>query len=205
MAATDKEQKFTTLISYTSAAPWTKWNPPPLQQNRQPEQPSNSQYVPMQIGAIRKATTEDEKAQHRQEGCCFKCSRKGHLVNKCPYKKKNKVLKPQSNPLEEYLKTTWHELAEEEEDEKEEPHTEVQTPDLSIESIATRTASFSPEEWEAWVHAMQSLRVDFQEAWITRPWFGQYIWTVLYLSPRSIPWNQTSLFEQVPQGLSYPH
>jgi hypothetical protein len=29
MAATDEEQKFTTLISYTSAAPWTKWNPPP--------------------------------------------------------------------------------------------------------------------------------------------------------------------------------
>ena len=119
----------------------------------------------MQIGAIRKATTEDEKAQHRQEGHCFKCSRQGHLANKCPYKKKNKVLKPQSNPLEEYLKTTRHELAEEEEeDEEEEPHTEVQTSDLSIESIATRTASFSPEEWEAWVHAMQSLDVDFQEA-----------------------------------------
>ena len=29
-AATDEEQKFATLISYTSAAPWTKWNPPPL-------------------------------------------------------------------------------------------------------------------------------------------------------------------------------
>ena len=29
-AATDEEKKFTTLISYTSAAPWTKWNPPPL-------------------------------------------------------------------------------------------------------------------------------------------------------------------------------
>jgi hypothetical protein len=33
-----------------------------------------------------------------------------------------------------------------EEDEKEEPHTEMQTPDLSIESIVTRIASFSPEE-----------------------------------------------------------
>ena len=124
----------------------------------------------MQIGAIRKVTTEDEKAQHRQEGRCFECSRQGHLANQCPCKKKNKVLKPQSDPLEEYLKTTWHKLAEEEEeDEEEEPHTEVQTPDLSIKSIATRTASFSSEEWEAWVHAMQSLSVDFQEAWITRP------------------------------------
>ena len=130
----------------------------------------------MQIGAIRKVTTEDEKAQHRQEGRCFKCSRQGHLANKYPYKKKNKILKPQSNPLEEYLKPAWHELAEEEEeDEEEEPHTEVQTPDLSIESIATRTTSFSPEEWEAWVHAMQSLGVDFQEAWITWSWFGQCI------------------------------
>ena len=62
MAATDEEQKFATLISYTSAAPWTKWNPPPPRQNGQPEQPSNSQYVPMQIGAIRKATTKNEKA-----------------------------------------------------------------------------------------------------------------------------------------------
>ena len=96
----------------------------------------------MQIGAIRKATTEDEKAQHRQEGCYFECSRQGRLANKCPYKNKNKVLKPQSDPLEEYLKATRHELAEEEEEDKaEEPHTEVQTLDLSIEDIATRTTS----------------------------------------------------------------
>ena len=60
----------------------------------------------MQIGAIKKAITEDEKAQHRQEGHCFECRRQGHLANKCPYKKKNKVLKPQSDPLDEYLKTT---------------------------------------------------------------------------------------------------
>ena len=60
----------------------------------------------MQIGAIRKVTTEDKKAQHRKEGRCFECSRQGHLANKCPYKKKNKVLKPQSDPLEEYLKAT---------------------------------------------------------------------------------------------------
>ena len=40
----------------------------------------------------------------------------------------------------------------------------MQTPDLSIESIATRMASFSLEEQEAWVHAMQALSVDFQEA-----------------------------------------
>ena len=89
----------------------------------------------------------------------------GPLGKQVTLQKKNKVLKPQSNPLEEYLKATRHELAEEEEDdEKEEPHTEVQTLDLSIESIATRTASFSPEERKAWVHAMQSLSVDFQEA-----------------------------------------
>ena len=121
----------------------------------------------MQIGAISKATTEDKKAQHRQEGCCFKCSRQGHLANKCPYKKKNKLLKPQSDPLEEYLKPARHKLAlitEEEEEEEEETHTEAQTPDLSIESIVTRTASFSPEEREAWVHAMQSLGVEIQEA-----------------------------------------
>ena len=121
----------------------------------------------MQIGAIWKVTTEDKKAQHRQEGCCYKCSRQGHLANKCPYKKKNNLLRPQSDPLEEYLKPAQHELAliaKEEEDEEEETHTETQTPDLSIESIVTRTASFSPEEWEAWVHAMQSLGVDFQEA-----------------------------------------
>ena len=119
----------------------------------------------MQIGVIRKVTIEDKKAQHRQEGHCFECSRQGQLANKCPYKKKNKVLKPQNDPLEEYLKTTQHELAEEEEEDKEEkPHTEVQTLDLSIESIAIRTTSFSLEEREAWVHAMQSLGVDFQEA-----------------------------------------
>ena len=68
-AATDEEQKYTTLMSYISAAPWTKWNPPAHRQtSRQQEQPSNSQYAPMQIGKVAKATTEEEKVQHREQG-----------------------------------------------------------------------------------------------------------------------------------------
>ena len=35
----------------------------------------------------RKATTEEEKCQYREKGCCFECSKQGHLARTCPDKK----------------------------------------------------------------------------------------------------------------------
>jgi hypothetical protein len=34
--------------------------------------------------AVRKATTEKEKQEHRDKGKCFKCSRQGHIACNCP-------------------------------------------------------------------------------------------------------------------------
>ena len=34
-----------------------------------------------------KATTEEEKCQYREKGCCFKCGKQGHLARTCPDKK----------------------------------------------------------------------------------------------------------------------
>ncbi len=36
---------------------------------------------------VRKAVIEQDKQCHRQEGHCFKCFRRGHLIRDCPIKK----------------------------------------------------------------------------------------------------------------------
>src|SRR5260370_14293975 len=41
----------------------------------------------MDVDAIRKATKEAKKQNHRQEGRCFKCSLQGHIARNCPQKK----------------------------------------------------------------------------------------------------------------------
>ena len=38
-------------------------------------------------GAARKATTEEEKRQYREKGCCFECGKQGHLARNCLDKK----------------------------------------------------------------------------------------------------------------------
>jgi hypothetical protein len=175
-AAIDEEQKFATLVSYTSAAPWSRWTPP-ARSNKpyfKPTQPRNNQVVPMDVDVIRKAVTDADKVKHRLEGRCYECSKQGHLANKCPNKKRSKPLRPKDDPLEEYLKVL-HPLAEEEEEEEEEEQLpdlfqpdsddEEPTQDLNdIDALAARTAAFSPDEREAWVLAMQNLGVDFQAA-----------------------------------------
>jgi hypothetical protein len=36
---------------------------------------------------IQKATIEAEKQRYHQEGCCYECSKQGHLVRNCPDRK----------------------------------------------------------------------------------------------------------------------
>ena len=43
----------------------------------------------MDVDAIRKATTEEDKAKYRHEGRCYNCGRQGHLSRLCPDKKPN--------------------------------------------------------------------------------------------------------------------
>jgi hypothetical protein len=117
----------------------------------------------MEVDVIRKAVTEKEKDEHKKEGRCFECSRQGHMARDCPYKKKQKPFRPKQDPIEELLHTSMvEEVSDEEEEgeiiEQEEPQK------FTIKDIAMKTASFTSDEREEWVHAMQELGVDFQEA-----------------------------------------
>ena len=182
-AATNEEKKYATLVSYTSPVPWTRWNPPAKNTRPTSSSSSNQQAVPMDIDIIRKAineaeeedeeekirkaTTAEEKAEHRKNRKCYECSEIGHVAKNCPHKKFKKVSPSKTDPLNEYLRII-HPLAEEDEEEEDElpPLQEDSTnyePD-DIETIAARTAAFSPAERKAWVQAMQDLGVDFQQA-----------------------------------------
>ena len=33
---------------------------------------------------VRKAVTDAEKQKHREQGCCYKCSKQGHIARNCP-------------------------------------------------------------------------------------------------------------------------
>jgi hypothetical protein len=181
-AATDEEKKYATLVSYTSPAPWTRWNPPAKNARPTSSSSSNQQAIPMDIDVIRKtinqtdeeededekirkATTAEEKAEHRKSRKCYECSEVGHMAKNCPHKKFKKITTSKADPLNEYLRII-HPLAEEEEEDElptfEEDSTNYEPDD--IETIAARTAAFSPAEREAWVQAMQDLGVDFQQA-----------------------------------------
>jgi hypothetical protein len=52
---------------------------------------------------VRKATTDAEKTQHRQEGRCYDCSKQGHIARNCPLKK-NKICTAQTDGTEEVPK-----------------------------------------------------------------------------------------------------
>jgi hypothetical protein len=181
-AATDEEQKYATLISYTSPVPWTRWNPPAKNARPTSSSSSNQQAVPMDIDVIRKATNEaeeedeeekirkattaEEKAEHRKNRKCYECSEIGHVAKNCPHKRFKRVSPSKTDPLNEYLRII-HPLAKEDEEEDELPPLEENSTNYEpddIETIAARTAAFSPAEHEAWVQAMQDLGVDFQQA-----------------------------------------
>jgi hypothetical protein len=181
-AATDEEQKYATLVSYTSPIPWTRWTP--SNKNTRPISSSNHQAIPMDVDIICKAaeeteedeeericraTTPEEKAEHHKTWKCYECSKIGHMAKNCPLKKKfKKVSPPKDDPLNEYLRII-HPLAEEDKEEEEEEMPPLEGDSTSyepddIETIAARTAAFSPAEREAWVQAMQDLGMDFQQA-----------------------------------------
>ena len=50
---------------------------------------NNSSPEPMQIDAVRKSLTEEEKNRRRRLGLCLYCGGNGHLANQCPVKQQN--------------------------------------------------------------------------------------------------------------------
>ena len=41
----------------------------------------------MQVDALRKAVTEDDKKKYKEQGRCFFCGNQGHIARTCPKKK----------------------------------------------------------------------------------------------------------------------
>ena len=68
-------------------------------QNNTPRNNSNSAHVPMDVDNTTatlpfQKLTDDERAQYRAEGRCFRCRLKGHLARDCP---KNSNQRPNAN------------------------------------------------------------------------------------------------------------
>jgi len=62
----------------------------------------NDRTVPMDVDPpvftqVNKAYTDDNKRKHRSEGCCFNCSRTGHMSKECPMHKLQTFQFKQSN------------------------------------------------------------------------------------------------------------
>ena len=79
---------------------WTKLSPPqnprpnprPNPYQQCPHNPLRHPYTngtPMDVDILWKAETTEDKKKHREEGCCFECSKQGHMVPDCPTKKFN--------------------------------------------------------------------------------------------------------------------
>jgi hypothetical protein len=55
--------------------------------NAQPARPHLPPHDPNAMdtsAVVHKAVMEAKKEKHRREGCCFECSRQGHLARDCP-------------------------------------------------------------------------------------------------------------------------
>ena len=77
-----------------------------------------------------KATTEEQKKKHCDEGRCFECSKQGHLARDCPTKK----LKACSTDTQE---------------------TEKKKAPWSVQDMVARATKFSDEERTAFIQALQ--------------------------------------------------
>ena len=151
---------------------WTKLSPPqnprpnprpnPYQQH--PHNPPRHQYTngtPMDVDTLQKAETIEDKKKHRDEGCCFECSKQGHMAQDCPTKKLN-PRKPQKLSYIKMVQNQEYNEEEEAEEYKEEEE-EPQEQD-KIDDLVNRMVSFSDEKKVQWMNVMQDRGVDFLAA-----------------------------------------
>ena len=58
-------------------------NPRPNPYQQCPYNPPRCPYTngtPMDVDTLQKAETTEDKKRHRDEGCCFECSKQGHMA-----------------------------------------------------------------------------------------------------------------------------
>ena len=99
----------------------------------------------MDVDTLWKAETTEEKKKHRDEGCCFECSKQGHMAQNCPTKKFN----PRMTQKPSYIKMVQNqeyddnEPKEYEEGEEEEKESKEQD---EIDNLVSRMVSFSGQK-----------------------------------------------------------
>ena len=123
----------------------------------------------MDVDTLWKAETTEDKKKHRDEGCCFECSKQGHMARDCPTKKFN-LRKPQKPS---YIKMVQNQEYDDEEPEEYEEEEEEPQEQNEIDDLVSRMVSFSDEKKVQWMNTMQDRGVDFLAAWMTQPSFGQ--------------------------------
>ena len=85
-----------------------------------------------------KATTEEQKKKHREEGRCYECSKQGHLARNCPDRKPRARSAETSEEVEETSK-------------KGAPP----TPAWRMQDMIARAMKFTDEEREAFIQGLQ--------------------------------------------------
>ena len=105
----------------------------------------------MDVDTLQKAETMEDKKKHRDEGCCFECSKQGHMAQNCPTKKSN----PRTPHKPSYIKMVQNQEYDEEEEAKEyeEEEEEPQQQD-EIDNLVNRMIGFSDEKKVQWMNAM---------------------------------------------------
>ena len=90
---------------------------------------------------LQKAETTEDKKKHRDEGCCFECSKQGHMAWDCPTKKFN----PRKPQKPSYIKMVQNQEYDNEEPEEYEEEEGPQEQD-EIDDLVSRMVSFSDEK-----------------------------------------------------------
>ena len=145
-------------------------------QRSEPRRHPNDIPVPMDVDTpvftqINRAYSEEDKVRHKQEGRCFRCSKRGHMARDCPDKKeqpfkpdrhfgkKKTFTKPKPQGFRKFNKprTPFQGHARvasiEEIDSDDE--------DMDVPSLAARTAQLSDDQKEDWLKELDSYGVRF--------------------------------------------
>ena len=143
-----------------------------------PHNPIRCPYTngtPMDVDTLWKAETIKDKKKYRDEGCCFECSKQGHIAWNCPIKKNN----PRTPQKPSYIKMVQNQKYDEEEAEGYEEEEEPQEQD-EMDNLVNRMIGFSDEKKVQCINMMQDRGVDFLAAWMTWPSFRQCSQTICF-------------------------
>ena len=143
----------------------------------QPRCHPNDMTVPMDVDTpvftqVNRAYTEEDKIRHKQEGRCFRCSKRGHMARDCPDRKeqpfkptqrfeKKKPFTPRSKPqgFRKFNKPRTGFQGQARVASIEEIDSDDE--DLDVPSLVARTARLSDDQKEDWLKELDTYGVHF--------------------------------------------